>query len=201
MEQFSQAFESALQQISALVVNEEAFIGDFLHTSDTAITFADYMDMEFYFKRQATNQAADMSPVTLKLRRSAMDLIFGFLDGELKNWIEAALQKEPMYAAAERSSGELLLTCSVAFSNSQVFGMMATCEKIMIEQEETETAFFANLMQYQAQRLQQMVDKFMAEQIHTIEATKLTVKKRKGVIGFVRHLPVSSSERGSGQRG
>ncbi|GHJ89203.1 hypothetical protein NliqN6_5605 [Naganishia liquefaciens] len=163
----SQAFESALQQISTLVTNEEAFIGDFLHTSDTAITFADYMDMEFYFKRQAANQAAVMSPATLKLRRSAMDLIFGFLDGELKKWIEAALQRESI----------------------QVFGMMASCEKVMIEQEDSETVFFANIMQYQAQRLQQLVDKFMAEQIRAIEATKLTVKKRKGVIGFVRHFP------------
>ena len=102
-----QAFESALQQISTLVINEEAFIGDFLHTSDTAITFADYMDMEFYFKRQAANQAAAMSPATLKLRRSAMDLIFGFLDGELKNWMEAALQKESMWGLTARTCSEL----------------------------------------------------------------------------------------------
>jgi hypothetical protein len=91
------AFESALQQISALVINEEAFIGDFLHTSDTAITFADYMDMEFYFRRQASTQVNNMSPTTVKLRRSAMDLIFGFLDGELKAWLEAVLQREPMW--------------------------------------------------------------------------------------------------------
>lgn len=61
----------------------------------------------------------------------------------------------------------------------------------MIAQEDAETVFFANIMQYQAQRLQQLVDKFMAEQIRAIEATKLTVKKRKGVTGFVRHFPVS----------
>jgi methionyl-tRNA formyltransferase len=69
--------------------------------------------------------------------------------------------------------------------------MMAACEKIMIEQEDTETVFFANIMQFQAQRLQHMVDKFMAEQIRAIEATKLTVKKRKGVTIFIRHFPVS----------
>ena len=68
---------------------------------------------------------------------------------------------------------------------------MASCERVMIAQEDAETVFFANIMQYQAQRLQQLVDKFMAEQIRAIEATKLTVKKRKGVIGFVRHFPVS----------
>lgn len=64
----------------------------------------------------------------------------------------------------------------------------------MIEQMDTETVFFANLMQFQAQRLQQMVDKFMADQIRAIEATKLTVKKRKGVTGFIRHFPVSRIE-------
>ncbi|KAJ9110665.1 hypothetical protein QFC19_001494 [Naganishia cerealis] len=155
-------------QTSTLVTKEEAFVGDFLHTSDASITFADYMDMEFYFRRQASNQATQLSPATVKLRRSAMDLIFGFLDGELESWIEGALQKEPI----------------------QVFGMMAACEKTMIEQEETETVFFANIMQFQAQRLQQMVDKFMAEQIRAIEATKLTVKKRKGVTVFIRHFPI-----------
>lgn len=61
----------------------------------------------------------------------------------------------------------------------------------MIEQMDAETVFFANLMQFQAQRLQQMVDRFMADQIKAIEATKLTVKKRKGVTGFIRHFPVS----------
>ncbi|KAJ9118722.1 hypothetical protein QFC22_003943 [Naganishia vaughanmartiniae] len=90
------AFESLLLEISSLVTKEEAFVGDFLHTSDAVITFADYMDMEFYFRRQASTQASKLSPATIKLRRSAMDLIFGFLDGELRIWIEAALQKEPM---------------------------------------------------------------------------------------------------------
>lgn len=78
---------------------------------------------------------------------------------------------------------------------SQVFGVMAACEKVMIEKMDTETVFFANLMQFQAQRLQQMVDKFMADQIKAIEATKLTVKKRKGVTSFIRHFPVSLCRR------
>lgn len=78
--------------------------------------------------------------------------------------------------------------------------MMAACEKVMIEQEDTETVFFANLMQYQAQRLQQMVDRFMAEQIKAIEATKLTVKKRRGVTGFIRYFPVSRNESSGIQR-
>jgi len=37
-----------------------------------------------------------MSQATLKLIRGAMDLIFGFLAGEIKSWIDIALAKDPM---------------------------------------------------------------------------------------------------------
>lgn len=90
-----------------MVYGEEDFIADFLQINDAALTFADYMGMENYFRRQAA-RSAGLSANTMKLVRGAMDLIFGFLPAELKTWLDAALGKDsllvslttPLYALA-----------------------------------------------------------------------------------------------------
>lgn len=39
------------------------------------------------------------------------------------------------------------------------------------------------------QRVQMTLDRFLNDQVKVIEATKLTVKKRTGIVYFVRHFP------------
>jgi exocyst complex component 1 len=87
-----------LEAIGPMVYGEEEFIADFLQINDAALTFADYMGLENYFRRQAA-RFAGLSNNTLKLVRGAMDLIFGFLGGELKSWLDAALAKDSLYAS------------------------------------------------------------------------------------------------------
>jgi len=90
-----QALDKALQSIAVQLGREEAFIADFLHITDSMLTYADYMDLDSYFRRQAVRYTTKgMQPATVKLRRSALDLIFGFVSGELKDWIDAALQRD-----------------------------------------------------------------------------------------------------------
>ena len=90
-----QAFSLVLEAIGPMVYSEEEFIADFLQINDAALTFADYMGLENYFRRQAA-RSAGLSSNTLKLVRGAMDLIFGFLSGELKSWLDAALAKDSL---------------------------------------------------------------------------------------------------------
>ena len=79
------------------IVQEEDFISAFLHITDTESTFADHMALDSYFRRQAARHAAKaMTPGLAQLIRSMMDLIFGFVDQELKNWVEAAGERNPM---------------------------------------------------------------------------------------------------------
>jgi hypothetical protein len=80
------------------VTREQGFISDFLHINalDASITFADYMMLETYFRRGATSYLATQQG-KLKDVRSAMDLVFGFLDNELGEWIEFVLGKDSMY--------------------------------------------------------------------------------------------------------
>ena len=81
-----------------MVYGEGEFIADFLQINDAALTFADYMGLENYFRRQA-QRSAGLSSATLKLVRGAMDLIFGFLPAELKSWLDAALAKDHLCVA------------------------------------------------------------------------------------------------------
>lgn len=89
------AFGLVLESIAPMVYSEEEFIADFLQINDAALTFADYMGLENYFRRQAA-RSAGLSPNTMKLVRGAMELIFGFLPSELKSWLDAALSKDSL---------------------------------------------------------------------------------------------------------
>lgn len=95
-------YESALTQIVNQVLTEEGFINAFLHLADTESTFADHMELDSYFRRMAARHATrQMTPGLMQLVRSMMDLVFGFIDQELKNWTEAASERNPMYVISD----------------------------------------------------------------------------------------------------
>ena len=78
-----------LEEIAPSIRRERTFIADFLQINDAALTFADYMGLENYFRRQAL-RSGGISQGTLKLVRGAMDLIFGYLATSVKTWIDTA---------------------------------------------------------------------------------------------------------------
>lgn len=82
-----------LGQITPQIYREEIFIADFLQINDQSISFADYMGLESYFRRQAA-RTLGVGQATAKLVRGALDLIFGFLPEALKLWIDGAVAKD-----------------------------------------------------------------------------------------------------------
>jgi hypothetical protein len=79
------------------IITEEDYINAFLHMSDTESTFADHMELDSYFRRQAARHATGgMSKGMTQLVRSMMDLVFGFVPVELVHWVEAAVDRNPM---------------------------------------------------------------------------------------------------------
>lgn len=84
-----------MEQISYQILREEVFIADFLQINEARLTFADYMGLDNYYRRQAA-RTSGLSVQTYKLVRGAMDLIFGFLPLEVKSWIDNALAKDSM---------------------------------------------------------------------------------------------------------
>lgn len=122
---FIQVFGLILEQIATLVYHEEDFVTKFLQFKDSALTYADYMGLDSYFRRQA-RRGAGMSQSTLKLVRGAMDLIFGFLPLEIKSWVDSALAKDNMYGLPLTahlfvySLAGKFLGCSFAWSDSKL---------------------------------------------------------------------------------
>ncbi|PSR88832.1 hypothetical protein PHLCEN_2v4981 [Hermanssonia centrifuga] len=162
----SDAFMLVLERIAPMVYSEEEFIADFLQINDAALTFADYMGLENYFRRQAA-RSAGLSSATLKLVRGAMDLIFGFLPAELKIWLDAALAKDQLH----------------------IIGMVVCLERFLNDAEERGNAFFIGLLEKQHARLKGLFERRVGEHIKSVEETKLTSKKRNGVAPFIKYFP------------
>ncbi|OBZ79929.1 Exocyst complex component 1 [Grifola frondosa] len=162
----SDAFGGVLEQIASTIYREEEFIADFLQINDVALTFADYMGLENYFRRQAA-RAAGLSQATSKLVRGAMDLIFGFLPIEVKAWLDAVMTKD----------------------NLQIVGMIACLERFLTDAEERGNAFLLSLLEKQHVRLKGLFERRVNDHIKSIEDTKLTSKKRKGVAPFIKYFP------------
>jgi len=86
--------------------DEDEFTTEFLQINDAGLTFADYMGLDNYFRRQAA-RSASLKQSTLKLVRGALDLIFGFLPAEMKNWLDAAISKDRMQVLVVTASFSL----------------------------------------------------------------------------------------------
>ncbi|KAH7885936.1 exocyst complex component Sec3-domain-containing protein [Phlebopus sp. FC_14] len=156
-----------LEQIAPRIYREGDFIADFLQINDVGLTFADYAGLDNYFKRQAA-RTAGLGQSTTKLVRGAMDLIFGFLPAELKQWIDAAIAKDTL----------------------QVVGVIVCLERFLADADERGNAFFLQTLDKLHLRLKGTFDRHVNEQIKMVEKTKLTSKKRKGVAHFIKYFPI-----------
>ncbi|KDQ19898.1 hypothetical protein BOTBODRAFT_27319 [Botryobasidium botryosum FD-172 SS1] len=162
-----EAYGRVLGEIAPQIYREQEFIAEFLQINDQTYTFADYMNMESYFRRQAA-RSAGLGSSTVKLVQRSMELIYGFLAPELKKWIDATLQRD----------------------NLQLIGIMAYTERFMADAEEHSSSYFRQLLQKQLQRMSGLFKNLVDEQIKAIEQTKLTTKKRKGVAHFIKYFPI-----------
>ncbi|THH33432.1 hypothetical protein EUX98_g736 [Antrodiella citrinella] len=162
----SDAFALILEQLAPMIYREEDFIADFLQINDVALTFADYMGLENYFRRQAT-RSAGLSAGTMKLVRGAMDLIFGFIPAELKTWLDGVMGKDTM----------------------QIVGIIVCLERFLADAEERGNPFLLNVLEKTHARLRAQFDRRIVEYIKTVEDTKLTSKKRNGVASFIKYFP------------
>ncbi|KAF9244541.1 exocyst complex component Sec3-domain-containing protein [Melanogaster broomeanus] len=163
----AEALGYILEQIAPQLYREDDFIADFLQVNDAGLTFADYVGLDNYFRRQAA-RGAGLSQSTIKLLRGAMDLIFGFLPAELKQWIDTAIAKDTL----------------------QVVGVLVCLERFLADADERGNAFFLQILDKQHVRLKGTFDRHVNQQIKMVEETKLTSKKRKGVAHFIKYFPV-----------
>ncbi|KAF9456160.1 exocyst complex component, sec3 subunit [Collybia nuda] len=162
----AEAFDLILEQLVPSISREDEFIMDFLQINDAALTFADYMGLDNYFRRQAA-RSAGLNQTTIKLVRGAMDLIFGFLPNELKVWLDNALVKDPI----------------------EIVGVLVSLERFLKVVSEKGNQSLLNVLSKQHTRLKGVFDRHVDVQIQDIEQTKLSSKKRRGVAHFVKYFP------------
>src|SRR3569833_4790924 len=74
-------------------------------------------------------------------------------------------------------------------SRRQGIGVLATLERKQAEMSQSNQDFLNNMLQKLHGNLEGRFKKFVDEQFRAIEETKVKIKKRKGVIGFVRIFP------------
>ncbi|KAG8975726.1 hypothetical protein FRC05_005244 [Tulasnella sp. 425] len=163
----SEALLQLLDLVAPQISREQVFLADFLQISDATLTFADYMGMENYLRRKASAAVGELKPSTVKLIRGAMDLIFGFLGDELKNWVDGALERD----------------------QQQIVGILAAIEQAQIQADDKGIVFTHRLLSKQHQRAVGLFTRYIDNQIKAIEQTKLSTKKR-GVAHFIKYFPI-----------
>ncbi|CAK7206689.1 hypothetical protein SEUCBS139899_009493 [Sporothrix eucalyptigena] len=167
-----EVFASVLDELVPLVQMEQNFIIDMFHA--TTLQQADFADV-VAASRPAERRGADlrryrpMEPDRELARRvtRAMEAVFSFLEQDLQNLIDWVLAAEAL----------------------QGIGVMATLERKMAEIGQSNQEFLNNVLQKLHSTLEGRFRKFVDEQIRAIEETKVKIKKRKGVIGFMRIFP------------
>ncbi|PLW50744.1 hypothetical protein PCASD_00689 [Puccinia coronata f. sp. avenae] len=169
-----EALQKFLTQLIPHVQREQNFVIDFLHIhsgledGDGLITYAGYSGLEGYFKRAAVNHLQKaMANNKFNDILSVMDLIFGFLPGEMKEWVEAMVAVDPM----------------------QIIGVMLALDLIIKSDTLVRSEFLNKILEAQQKRSLNIFEKNIKEQLKAIETTRLTVKKRKGVVSFISTFP------------
>jgi hypothetical protein len=158
-----------LEQIAPQVYRERDFIADFLQINEASLTFADYAGLDNYFRRQAA-RSAGLSQATVKLVRGAMELIFGFLPAELKQWIDSAIAKDALYG-----SSSFLISNFIHFADRQVVGVMVCFERFLADADERNNTFFLQLLEKHHARLKGSFDRHVVSSNSAVAVLLLTI--------------------------
>ncbi|KAI8961203.1 exocyst complex component Sec3-domain-containing protein [Daldinia sp. FL1419] len=167
-----EVFAGMMDDLVPLIEIEQNFIVDFFHA--TTLETADFPDLVAACKPR-DRRGGDlkrhrlMEPDRELARRvtRAMEAIFSFLEQDLQNTIDWVLSQDPL----------------------QGVGILAVLEHKQLEMTQSNQDFLNNVLQKLHGNLESRFTKFVEGQIRAIEDTKVKIKKRKGVISFMRVFP------------
>lgn len=171
-----EAFAGAFGEIYQLVFKQQNFIVEFFHLSSRNTSdFVEFISNGTPETRRLGDlggiRAVEPDKLKAKLIFEFMSQIFSFLMQELQSMVEWATLGDA----------------------TQGVGIMYAIEQKLATVDETDQEFLAKMMQKLHDRLAGLFALFLDEQVKVIEDTKVKIKKRKGVIGFMRVFPVSTS--------
>ncbi|GAB7350382.1 hypothetical protein MBLNU459_g1005t1 [Dothideomycetes sp. NU459] len=171
-----EVFAGILDEQAPLLSMEQNFFVDLFHaTTLENVDFADAVAAAVPDARLGPDLTARrlMEPNREIARQvfDTMDEMFQFWPTEMKTTLEWAVASDPIQGVG------ILTSLAVHASNLQ----------------ETSQEFLLNNLNSLSSRLTTLFQKFVDEQIRAIEDTKVKIKKRKGVIAFMKIFPPFSA--------
>lgn len=169
------AFAGAFGEIYQLVFKEQNFVVEFFHLSSrNSSDFVEFVTRGPPETRRLNDlgglRTVEPDKLKAKVIYEYMGELFSFLLQDLQNMVDWATLGDA----------------------TQGVGIMYAVEQKIATVDETDQEFLAKMLQTLHDRLAGLFARFLDEQVKAIEDTKVKIKKRKGVIQFMRVFPVSS---------
>lgn len=166
-----EAFAGALTETAKIIFVEQNFIVDLFHAS--SIDSQDFIDAITIgaeerqggdpLLKKPFDPDRDMARKVL----GVMEEIFTHWSTDIQNLVDWAMKQDPLNSV----------------------GLLFALESQMSEVEETNQEFLSQAVSKVHDRLTLHFTRFVEEQVRGIEDTKVKIKKRKGVIAFVKTFP------------
>ncbi|KAF2874328.1 exocyst complex component Sec3-domain-containing protein [Massariosphaeria phaeospora] len=165
-------FSKALDDIEPILLTEQNFVTEFFHaTSTDAVDFPEAVSVASPDRRRGPNLWArkqfEADRAMAKRVAEVMEDIFSFWPTELQNLVEWAIKADPL----------------------QGVGILYAVGRKLLDMEDSNQDFLMRNLQKVHERLTGLFVRFVDEQIRAIEDTKVKIKKRKGVIAFMKTFP------------
>jgi len=165
-------FARVLDDIGPVLLTEQNFITEFFHaTSTDAVDFPEAVQAAPPETRRGPNlwirKHFEADRAMAKHVTGVMEEIFSFWPTEIQNLVDWACQADPL----------------------QGVGILGAVDRKLIDIEDSNQDFLTRNLHKIHERLQGLFSKFLEEQIRAIEDTKVKIKKRKGVIAFMKTFP------------
>ncbi|CAO1605357.1 hypothetical protein XANCAGTX0491_008876 [Xanthoria calcicola] len=167
-----EAFSGALNEMCRVIFVEQNFVAEFFHlTSGHKADFNDAVNAAGPEARTG-GDLTEKKPFEpdrdlAKRLHGTMEDIYAFWPVDLQNLVDWVVKQDQL----------------------QGVGVIATLETKMSEFEDTNQEYLAQIMGKVHDRLVSVFNRFVDEQIRGIEDTKVKIKKRKGVIAFMKTFP------------
>ncbi|KAF2130590.1 hypothetical protein P153DRAFT_395984 [Dothidotthia symphoricarpi CBS 119687] len=165
-------FSRVLDDIGPVLLTEQNFVTEFFHaTSTDSIDFADAVQAAPPEGRRSPNlwirKQYESDRTMAKRVADVMEDIFSFWPAELQSLVDWAVTSDPL----------------------QGVGILSAVDRKLLDIEDSNQDFLTKNLHKIHERLTGLFRRFLDEQIRAIEDTKVKIKKRKGVITFVKTFP------------
>jgi exocyst complex component 1 len=172
-----EAFSHCLDEMANIMFQEQNFVVDFFHISSMErMDFSDIVGSSAPYERQLADirerRMADPDKQLSQRLTDMMGEIYAFFPGDVQKLVDWTI----------KTGGELA-----------GIGVLLALETQMAKYEETNQDFLLRTLQKVHDRLANLFSRFVDGQIRAIEDKKVKIKKRKGVITFMKIFPIFST--------